>query len=79
MKLTDTELAQLKLKHIQSAPEAECPGNGCERGSHVWTVEGLDGYIEACRTHARDVMGDTIESDYRTFTVVDGKLVEKGA
>lgn len=78
MKITDAELLQLTLQNVQSAPDVECP-MGCTKRCRVWTVDGLGGYIEACREHARDVMGDTIEADYRMFNVVDGKLVEKGA
>ena len=75
MKLTSTDLAKLKLISLGHA-EVECPCTDCTRLCRTWTVAGLDGYFEACRHHARDVLADAVDFDYRLFRVEDGGLVE---
>ena len=76
MKLNADELDKLKLISLGRTEEVDCPHTDCFRPCRTWTVEGLDGYFEACREHARDFLADTVEFDYRAFTVVDGGLVE---
>lgn len=42
----------------------ENPGEcvGCGRPAHMWTIDGYNGYVDACCGHAKDFLLDAIES-----------------
>lgn len=75
-------LEGLKISREKST-DCECQYPECDadvRMVGVYTVAGFDGYVEACRKHARECMVDAITEDCegRFFEVTpEGGLVER--
>lgn len=58
-------LALLKVSRpVKVDPEVsgDCPVGGCEHDAHCYSVDGFDGYVDACGRHARGALVDALTS-----------------